>query len=352
MSSIIGKKLKISIFGQSHSEGIGVVIDGLPAGIEIDMEEINNFMQRRAPGNADFSTKRKEADEVDFLSGIFNGKTCGAPLCAIIKNTNTRSGDYDNLKTVPRPSHADYTAHIKYGGFQDYTGGGHFSGRLTAPLCIAGAVCKKVLSNMGIDITAHIKSIKNVEDLPFYFKDIKKPTDDKFPILDEEIKKKMLSVIEDARKKGDSVGGVIECAVCGLKAGIGEPMFDGIENQISKIIFGIPAVKGIEFGSGFESTKMYGSENNDEYIIENEKIMTKTNNSGGILGGISTGMPIIFKVAIKPTPSISMEQDSVNIKEKTQEKLIINGRHDPCIVPRAVPCVEAATAIAILDILI
>ena len=352
MSSIIGKKLKISIFGQSHSEGIGVVIDGLPAGIEIDMEEINNFMKIRAPGNADFSTKRKEADEVDFLSGIFNGKTCGAPLCAIIKNTNTRSGDYDNLKTVPRPSHADYTAHIKYGGFQDYTGGGHFSGRLTAPLCIAGAVCKKVLSNMGIDITAHIKSIKNVEDLPFYFKDIKKPTDDKFPILDEEIKKKMLSVIEDARKKGDSVGGVIECAVCGLKAGIGEPMFDGIENQISKIIFGIPAVKGIEFGSGFESTKMYGSENNDEYIIENEKIMTKTNNSGGILGGISTGMPIIFKVAIKPTPSISMEQDSVNIKEKTQEKLVINGRHDPCIVPRAVPCVEAATAIAILDMLI
>lgn len=352
MSSIIGKKLKISIFGQSHSEGIGVVIDGLPAGIEIDMEEINKFMQRRAPGNADFSTKRKEADEVDFLSGIFNGKTCGAPLCAIIKNTNTRSGDYDNLKTVPRPSHADYTAHIKYGGFQDYTGGGHFSGRLTAPLCIAGAVCKKVLSNMGIDITAHIKSIKNVEDLPFYFKDIKKPTDDKFPVLDEEIKEKMLSVIEDARKKGDSVGGVIECAVCGLKAGIGEPMFDGIENQISKIIFGIPAVKGIEFGSGFESTKMYGSENNDEYIIENEKIMTKTNNSGGILGGISTGMPIIFKVAIKPTPSISMEQDSVNIKEKTQEKLIINGRHDPCIVPRAVPCVEAAAAIAILDMLI
>ena len=352
MSSIIGKKLKISIFGQSHSEGIGVVIDGLPAGIEIDMEEIDNFMQRRAPGNADFSTKRKEADEVEFLSGLFNGKTCGAPLCAIIKNTNTRSGDYDNLKTVPRPSHADYTAHIKYGGFQDYTGGGHFSGRLTAPLCIAGAVCKKILSNMGIDITAHIKSIKNVEDLPFYFKDIKKPTDDKFPILDEEIKEKMLGVIEDARKKGDSVGGVIECAVCGLKAGIGEPMFDGIENQISKIIFGIPAVKGIEFGLGFESTKMYGSENNDEYIIENEKIMTKTNNSGGILGGISTGMPIIFKVAIKPTPSISMEQDSVNIKEKTQEKLVINGRHDPCIVPRAVPCVEAATAIAILDMLI
>ncbi len=352
MSSMFGKKLKISVFGQSHSDGIGVVIDGLPPGVEVDMDAISAFMARRAPGNASFATKRKEADAPKFLSGLFDGKTCGAPLCAVIENTNTRSQDYDNLKVTPRPAHADYTAEIKYKGFQDYTGGGHFSGRLTAPICIAGGIAMQILEKMGIKITAHIKSIKNVEDEAFDFKNIKTPADDKFPVLCKEKGKEMLSVIEEARGRGDSVGGVIECAIEGVPAGLGEPMFDGIENKIAQIIFAVPAIKGIEFGAGFESTRLFGSENNDPYEAVNGEIKTKTNNAGGILGGISSGMPIIFRAAVKPTPSIGIEQESVNIKTLENEKLVVSGRHDPCIVPRAVPVIEAAAAIAILDIIL
>lgn len=352
MSNIIGKKLKISIFGQSHSEGIGVVIDGLPAGVGIDGEKLSAFMGRRVPGQSAFATKRKEADAPEFLSGIFEGKTCGAPLCAVIKNTNTRPGDYSNIKDTPRPGHADFTANIKYGGFQDYTGGGHFSGRLTAPLCIAGGIAIQILEKMGIKITAHIKSIKDIEDASFDFKNIKTPENDKFPLLDTEKEAEMLEEIESARKAGDSVGGIIECVAEGVPAGLGEPMFGGVENEISKIVFGVPAVKGIEFGKGFESTRLFGSENNDAFEIENGEIKTKTNNCGGILGGISTGMPIIFKVAIKPTPSIAKEQESVNLKTGEGEKIVVSGRHDPCIVPRAVPVIEAAAAIAILDLIL
>ncbi len=352
MSSIIGKKLKVSIFGQSHSDGIGTVIDGLPAGVEVDMEKLSHFLARRAPGNASFATTRKEADAPKFLSGLFNGKTCGAPLCAVIENTNTRSKDYDNLKITPRPAHADFTAEIKYGGYQDYTGGGHFSGRLTAPLCIAGGIAMQILEKKGIKITAHIKSIKDIEDLSFDFEDIKTPENDKFPVLDSEKGEKMLAVIEEARGRGDSVGGVIECAVVGAPTGLGDPMFDGVENKIAQIVFGIPAMKGIEFGAGFESSRLYGSENNDPYEVVDGKIRTKTNNSGGILGGITSGMPIIFRAAVKPTPSIGIEQDSVNLKTMENEKVTVSGRHDPCIVPRAVPCIEAAAAIAILDMLL
>jgi len=352
MSSIIGKNLKVSIFGQSHSEGIGVVIDGLPTGFEIDMEKLSAFMATRAPGNASFATARKEADAPHFLSGLFEGKTCGAPLCAVIENTNTRSKDYSNLKITPRPGHADYTAELKYSGFQDYTGGGHFSGRLTAPLCVAGGIALQILDEWGIKITAHIKSIKDIEDDDFDMNNIKEPESDTFPVLNKLKGEEMLSVIEKAKENADSVGGVIECVIENVPAGIGDPMFDGIENKIAQIIFAIPAVKGIEFGKGFAASKMLGSENNDAFEMRDGEIKTKTNNCGGILGGISNGMPILFRAAIKPTPSIGIPQQSVNLNTMQNESVTITGRHDPCIVPRAVAAIKASAAIAILDLLI
>lgn len=349
MSSIYGKNIQVSVFGQSHSPAIGVTINGLPAGQKIDMEKLNAFLARRAPGNAAFATTRKEADAPEFLSGLVEDTTCGAPLTAIIRNTNTRSSDYENLKTLPRPAHADFTAQMKFGGYQDVAGGGHFSGRLTAPLCIAGGICMQALENAGISVTAHIASIKDVSDTPFNPVRITAPKDGAFPLLDETKKEEMLNVIENARKQADSVGGTIECAVTGVPIGLGEPMFDGLENRIAQIIFGIPAIKGIEFGNGFEATHLYGSENNDPFVLQNDEIATKTNNHGGILGGISSGMPILFRVAVKPTPSIGQKQQSVNMQTMEESELVIKGRHDPCIVPRAVPCVEAAAAIAILD---
>ncbi len=326
MSSIIGDNIKISIWGQSHSEAIGVTIDGLPAGIKIDIEKLNEFLKRRAPGQNRFSTPRKEADLPEFLSGLVDNITCGAPLCAIIRNTNTKSSDYKNIIDIPRPAHADYTAHVKYNGFNDVSGGGHFSGRLTAPLCIAGGICLQILESMGIEINAYIKSIGGEENM-----------------------EKAYELIDKARENLDSVGGIIECVAKNVPVGLGDPMFDGMENRISRIVFGIPAIKGIEFGNGFECASLKGSENNDDFYIADGKIQTKTNNHGGILGGITSGMPIVFRVAVKPTPSISREQDSVSLKTKENTKLTIHGRHDPCIVPRAVPCVEAACAIAILD---
>ncbi|MBQ7288346.1 MAG: chorismate synthase [Clostridia bacterium] len=353
MSSAFGTKLKISIFGQSHADVIGVVIDGFPAGFPIDFEALQAFLARRAPGNAAFSTKRKEADIPKFLTGVVDGVTCGAPICAVIENTNLRSGDYSNLFDSPRPSHADYPAQIKFNGFQDVRGGGHFSGRLTAALCIAGGLCLQYLKTQGISVGAHISSIGQFDDN--HYAEMELDPDiflkDTFPVYNQEAKQKMLSAIEEARKDGDSVGGTIECAVLGLQAGIGDPMFDGIENKLSAAVFGIPAIKGIEFGSGFAGTRLYGSQNNDPYYYVDQKVQTKTNNHGGILGGISTGMPILFRVAVKPTPSIAKEQLSVNLKTGENGKLLIKGRHDPCIVPRAVPCVEAACAIALCDYL-
>lgn len=327
MSSTYGTNIKISIFGQSHSEAIGVTMDGLPAGIRIDMEELQNFMNRRAPGQSKYTTPRKEADKPEFLSGLVGDVTCGAPLCAVIKNTNTRSGDYDNIRDIPRPGHADYTAHIKYGGHEDVSGGGHFSGRLTAPLCIAGGIFKQILAQDGIAITAEIKEIGGNSQDPY-------------------------KAIEEARACGDSVGGIIECTVTGLPPGIGEPMFDGIENKVAQAVFSIPAVKGIEFGRGFEAGRIRGSENNDEFYFDGDLVKTRTNNHGGILGGISSAMPVVFRVAIKPTPSISIEQHSISYERKAEAMLAVRGRHDPCIVPRAVPCVEAATAIALADLMI
>jgi len=357
MSSSYGRNLRITIFGQSHSEGIGVCVEGLPPGFRIDMEELMRFLARRAPGQNPYSTSRREPDKPEFLSGLVDGVTCGAPLTAIIRNTDTRSSDYDELYDVPRPSHADFPAQVKYKGAQDMRGGGHFSGRLTAPLCIAGGICIQLLKARGIEIGAHIASIGSVSDTPFDMVtvsagDLKAVSQDTFPVLNPASGEEMLRLIENVRAEGDSVGGVIECAVLGLPAGLGDPMFDGMENRIASIVFGIPAVKGIEFGNGFACAGLRGSENNDPYYTDGKTIKTKTNNHGGILGGITTGMPLVFRVAIKPTPSIATEQESVSISKMENRKLKIKGRHDPCIVPRAVPCVEAAAAIAVMDALL
>ena len=357
MSNIYGMNVKISIFGQSHSTAIGVTIDGLPAGFALDFDELNAFMKRRMPGQNAYSTKRKESDEPEFLSGLENGITCGTPLTAIIRNTEARSSDYDNLRDIPRPSHADYTAYIKYGEARDIRGGGAFSGRLTAPLCIAGGICLQLLKREGINIAAHIIQIGNISDryfepVNFSETDIRILKENDFPVLDKSAGEQMLSIIEEVRNDGDSLGGIVECAATGIPAGIGEPMFDGMENRLAAIIFGIPAVKGIEFGNGFSAAELRGSENNDAFIMHGDSIQTRTNNHGGILGGITSGMPLIFRVAFKPTPSISIEQDSVSLSHRENTKLTVGGRHDPCIVPRAVPCVEAAAALVIYDALL
>lgn len=353
MSCNFGEKVKITIFGQSHSDAIGVVIDGLPAGKKLDMDKISSFMSRRAPGKNKFSTARKEGDVPEILSGLVEGVTCGAPLCAVIRNGDTRSKDYENLRAVPRPAHSDFTAFFKHNGFNDIRGGGNFSGRLTAPLCFAGAVCMQYLEDKGIKIGAHIEKIAGISDCRYDsvnvdFKDV---SEKEFPVLCDEKGKEMQERIEKARLDRDSVGGVIECAVTGLPVGLGEPMFDGVENVISHAIFAIPAIKGIEFGSGFAGSDMTGSENNDSFTVCDGKIITETNNHGGILGGITSSMPVIFRVAVKPTPSIGKQQKSVNLLTREEESLVIHGRHDPCIVPRAVPCVEATTAVAIMNLM-
>jgi len=357
LSSFYGQNIKISIFGQSHSEAIGVVVDGLPAGFRVDFDNLREFMQRRAPGRNEYSTKRREEDAPEFLSGLDNGMTCGAPLCAVIRNGDTRSADYGKLRDIPRPGHADYTAHVKYGGHNDIRGGGHFSGRMTAPLCVAGGICLQILEQQGIEIAAHIQSIGDIADAAFDpvnigEEDLRAVKTAEFPVILSESGAKMRKAIEDARRDGDSLGGVIECAVIGVPAGLGEPMFDGVENRVAQIVFGIPAVKGIEFGGGFASARLRGSENNDAFYIADGNVKTRTNNHGGILGGITSGMPVIFRAAIKPTPSIAQEQDSVNLADMANAKLTISGRHDPCIVPRAVPCIEAAAAIAIADMMV
>lgn len=357
MSSSFGKAIRITIFGQSHSEGIGVVIDGLPAGEPIDLEQVQRFMERRAPGRNAFSTSRKEGDVPRILSGLFEGKTCGAPLCAVIENTNTRSKDYEQLKDLPRPGHADYTAWVKYGGANDYRGGGHFSGRLTAPLCFAGAVCLQILERQGIQIGAHILSIHDKTDTPFdpvavSEADFRAVREKAFPVRDDAAGERMQAAIADAKTRLDSVGGVVECAVTGLPAGVGEPMFDGLESWLAAAIFAIPAVKGVDFGEGFEVASRFGSENNDAFFLDNSgSVRTQTNRHGGSLGGISSGMPLLFRAAFKPTPSIAREQQTISISRRENTPLAITGRHDPCVVPRAVPCVEAAAAVALLDLI-
>ncbi|MCR5324385.1 MAG: chorismate synthase [Lachnospiraceae bacterium] len=401
MSSTYGENIHLSIFGQSHSEAIGMSLDGIPAGHAINLERLNAFLARRAPGNSELSTPRKEADEPEFLSGFtYPGSsdankmaiTCGAPIAAIIRNTNTRSKDYSELKITPRPGHADHTAEIKYHGTQDYAGGGHFSGRLTAPMCIAGGICMQLLEEQNIHIFTRISSIGNVMDEGSFESfltdrftalsgnDISdggklerklEPTARKnvsisintqyankikedllgrpMPVISEASGQKMRDLILQKKSEGDSVGGIVECVITGIPAGLGDPMFDGMENRIAQAVFAIPAVKGIEFGSGFAAAGKTGSENNDEYCINDGKIETLTNNCGGILGGITNGMPLVFRAAFKPTPSIAKEQRTVNLQEMKETTLKVHGRHDPCIVPRALPCVEAAAALAVYD---
>ena len=350
MSSTYGEILKLSIYGQSHGAGIGMTLDGIPAGLPVDLDQLQTFLNRRAPGRNDWSTPRKEEDRPEFLSGILNGYTCGAPIAAIIHNANTRSVDYSNLKDCPRPGHADYTAQIKYKGYQDPAGGGHFSGRLTAPLCIAGGLCKQWLEAEGIRVGAHIQWIHGLNDTFF---DRLNPQIDEirsdFPVLSEYKAERMKEIIEQTRMDCDSVGGAIECAVTGLPVGLGEPMFGGMESRIASIVYGIPAVKSVEFGIGPSVANIPGSENNDEYVVENGVVRTLTNNCGGILGGITNGMPLIFSAYFKPTPSIAKPQQTVNLQTGETTTIQIKGRHDPCIVPRAVPVVEAAAAIAIYD---
>lgn len=356
MSSTYGDKIKISVFGESHGNGIGVVIDGLPAGVKIDMDSVMTQMSRRAPGKDRTATPRKESDLPKVLSGMLGDTLTGAPLCAVIENTNTRSGDYGNLLSCPRPGHSDYTAFVKYNGTNDIRGGGHFSGRITAPIVFAGSICRQILAQKGIKIAAHINSIGNVCDEPFNPVSIDDALIDRlnassFALIDNSVEEKMRDEVEDARMSLDSIGGTIECAVTGIEAGIGEPMFDGVEGVIAKAVFGVPAIKGIEFGEGFELSKMRGSQSNDPFRYKDGKVVTETNNCGGILGGITNGMPIIFRAAVKPTPSIAQKQKSVDLQKKENTELEVHGRHDPCIVPRAVPVIEAVTAIAIANLM-
>ncbi len=347
--SSYGENLRITIFGQSHSPAIGVTVEGIPAGERIDTAELARFLARRAPGRNDWSTPRREADAPEFLSGLKDSVTCGAPLAAIIRNADTRSQDYAALADTPRPGHADYTAQVKYGGAQDSAGGGHFSGRLTAPLCIAGGICIQLLAREGITVISRIAAIADVEDEgALCASTAEKP----FPTVSDERGEAMRAAIAAAKADGDSVGGVIECAVLGLPAGLGGPLFGGLEGRISAAVFGIPAVKGIEFGAGFAAARMRGSENNDCFETSSGRVVTKSNNCGGILGGISDGMPLVFRAAVKPTPSIAAEQLTLNMKTMEETALHVPGRHDPCVVPRAVPCVEAAAAIAVYDALL
>ena len=355
MSSIWNNNISVSIFGESHGPAIGVVIDKLPCGEHINMDEVLAVMARRAPKQDKTSTQRREKDLPQVMSGLLNNKTTGTPLCAFIPNEDAHSNDYSNVSRLARPGHADYTGAVRYRGFNDVRGGGHFSGRLTAPLVFAGAVCAQILERRGIYTGAHIYSIHNTNDTPFdpisvsreQILDLRLK---EFPVLNDKKGAQMIKDIEKARESLDSLGGVIECCSINVPAGIGSPIFDGLENSIAQLIFGIPAVKGLEFGAGFNCSKMLGSENNDEfYVDEHGHVVTKTNYHGGILGGISSGMPITLKVAFKPTPSIARPQETIDYSALKNETINIKGRHDPCVVPRAVPCVEAAVNIALLS---
>lgn len=349
-----GTKIKVSIFGESHGEGIGVVLDGIPSGTVLDMEKIKRGMERRAPGRNNFSTPRKECDEVEILSGVRDGVSCGTPICGIIRNTNTRSTDY---KRGPlRPGHADYTGFMKYGEAHDFRGGGHFSGRITAGLVFAGELAKQVLSKRGIEIGSHIKSIAGIAEKSFLDCELNgellgRLAKSDFPVADSECGEKMQAEILKAASERDSVGGVVECAAIGVPAGIGEPFFESLESKIASLVFSVPAVKGVEFGRGFGISDIRGSEANDEFYTDGASIYTKTNNNGGINGGISNGMPIVFSVAFKPTPSIAKKQNTVDLEKMENCELEIKGRHDPCIVQRAAVAAESCLALALLDLM-
>lgn len=352
MSNTIGTRLKLTVFGESHGPAVGMTLEGFPAGFEPDLAELQAFLNRRAPSASVFSTSRREADAPEFLSGLHDGRTCGDALTAIIRNTNARRADYANF--LPRPSHADYPAFVKYGGAMDLSGGGCYSGRLTAPICIAGGLCKQYLRQQGVEVFAHIFNIGAQRDEPYDPLAPQPPVLERgLTLVDPARAEAMLDEIEAVRAACDSVGGSVECAVTGLPTGLGEPMFDGVENRLAQLLFGIPAVKGVEFGSGFGCAQMRGSAHNDPYYYdENGAVRTRTNHAGGICGGMTTGMPVCFRVAIKPTPSIALPQETVDPVAHCGAELEIRGRHDPCIVPRAVAVVEAAAALAITGLLL
>lgn len=355
MSSTWGNTLKLSIFGESHGPAIGMVLDGLPAGEPIDLDAVQVQMARRAPGLTAGSTPRAEADVPHVISGMLDGKLTGAPVCAVIENTNVKSHDYANILRLPRPSHADYTGSVRYGGYNDIRGGGHFSGRLTAPLTAAGAICRQILERRGVTIGSHVYQIHQTYDTPFDPVTVDAGTlnrlnQEPFTVLDLKKKREMCAQIAQAQAEKDSLGGVIECAAVGLPAGIGSPMFDALESRIASLLYGIPAVKGVSFGDGFAISGLHGSEANDSmYYDESGCVKTRTNHNGGILGGISTGMPLLLRVAIKPTASIAQQQQTIDCVSHENATLVIKGRHDSCIAVRAQPVVEAAVAIALLD---
>lgn len=358
MASIWGKQLIISLFGESHGPGIGVVMDGVPSGEVLDMQAVSAFMARRAPGRTPWSSQRREPDTPRIISGIYQGMTTGTPISALIENEDTRPRDYAHQADVLRPSHADFTGMVRYRGANDPRGGGHFSGRLTAPLCFAGAICKQILERRGIIIAARIRELGNILDAPV---DTAAPNASQlvaignkdFPVLDADKGQLMIAAVEQARQENDSLGGVVQCFVLGLPAGVGDPMFDGVESGLASILYGIPAVKAVSFGDGFAACRRSGSENNDAFYVDTAgRLGTRTNHEGGINGGISNGMPVVFDVGIKPTPSISRPQQSVNIRTMQLETRTTQGRHDPCIVPRAAVAIEAATAVALLDLML
>lgn len=350
-----GRKLSLLIYGGSHDALIGVRITGLPHGAEADTDKLNDFLSRRSPGRSALTSTRRETDIPEFVSGLDNGTLTGEPLEAILHNRDTDSADYERYRDTPRPSHADYPALMRYGKSADLRGGGRFSGRLTAPLCVAGGICLQLLEARGVRIGAHIESVGEVCDRRFDPVNVAPSEFDDIltrfpPTLDAEASVKMAELINEVRSAGDSVGGIAECAVTGLPAGIGEHMFDGLENAISRMIFAIPGVKGIEFGGGFAGCSMRGSGYNDGYVTDGSTIRTLTNNCGGILGGMSDGMPVIFRVAVKPTPTISLPQRTVSLSNMKNTALTCAGRHDPCILPRVVPVLEAAAALAVYDL--
>lgn len=353
MKNTFGTNISITLFGESHGKAIGAVIDGLPAGISIDEEYITNQLELRKPYGS-ISTKRTEADKFEILSGVFNGKTTGTPVNIVIYNNNIKSEDYGELQYIPRPSHADYTSYEKYNGFGDYRGGGHFSGRITAALVASGAILKKALEQKGIFIGTHISKIGKVTDKSFnnFEQEINILNKKLFAVLDASKEVKMVEEITNAAEQNDSVGGILETAVIGMPVGVGEPWFDTVEGVLAHALFSVPAVKGVEFGAGFGFGEMNGSNANDEFKCLNGKIITTTNNNGGINGGITNGMPVVFKTALKPTPSISKQQNSVNLKTLENVKLSVKGRHDPCIVHRARVVIDSVVSLALCDLLI
>ena len=344
-----GKTLKLSVFGQSHSETIGMTLSGVPMGEQIDREELQRFLDRRAPGRTPWSTARKEPDVPAFPAGLKEDCTTGETITAVLRNADCRSGDYASFARTPRPGHADYPAAVKYGPAWDNAGGGAFSGRMTAPLCIAGGLCLQLLAREGITVISRIAEIGGIRDVG----ELNETTSEKrFPVVDASAGEQMIAAIMEAKASGDSLGGIVECRVLGLPVGLGGPLFDGMESRIAALVFGIPAVKGLEFGAGFLSARLRGSENNDPFALREGRVVTESNRCGGLLGGMSDGMPLTFRAAFKPTPSIALPQRSVDLENLEETELRIGGRHDPCVVPRAVPAVEAAAVLAVYDALL